>query len=71
MRALSFPKLVGLFVDAGEKELSEAAPLLTHFQFHGHESPERCEELGVAFAMEVIKAITGHRRRRSRGGGRL
>ena len=51
------PRLVGLFVDAGEKELAEAAPLLTHFQFHGHESPERCEELGVAFAMDVIKAI--------------
>ncbi len=51
------PKLVGLFVDAGEKELAEAAPLLTHFQFHGHESPERCEELGAAFAVDVIKAI--------------
>ncbi len=51
------PKTVGLFVDAGEKELSEAAPFLTHFQFHGHESPERCEELGVEFAVDVIKAI--------------
>lgn len=51
------PKLVGLFVDPGEKELAEAAPLLTHFQFHGHESPERCKELGVAFAVDVIKAI--------------
>ena len=53
----ALPALVGLFVDAGEKELSEAAPLLTHFQFHGHESPERCEELGVTFAVDVIKAI--------------
>lgn len=51
------PKLVGLFVDAGEKELSEAAPFLTHFQFHGHESPERAEELGLEFAVDVIKAI--------------
>lgn len=51
------PKLVGLFVDAGEKELSEAPALLTHFQFHGHESPERCRELGAEFAVEVIKAI--------------
>ena len=51
------PKTVGLFVDAGEKEMSEAAPFLTHFQFHGHESPERCEEMGLEFAVEVIKAI--------------
>lgn len=51
------PQLVGLFVDAGEQELSQAAPLLTHFQFHGHESPERCAELGAEFGLEVIKAI--------------
>lgn len=53
----NLPRIVGLFVDAGEKELSEAAPLLTHFQFHGHESPERCRELGEEFGIEVIKAI--------------
>ena len=53
----ALPKLVGLFVDAGEMELSEAAPFLTHFQFHGHESPERCEEMGVNFAVDVIKAV--------------
>ncbi len=53
----NMPRIVGLFVDAGEKELSEAAPLLTHFQFHGHESPERCRELGEEFGIEVIKAI--------------
>ncbi len=53
----AMPRIVGLFVDAGEKELSEAAPLLTHFQFHGHESPERCRELGEEFGIEVIKAI--------------
>lgn len=51
------PSLVGLFVDAGEKEIAEAAPSLTHFQFHGHESPERVEELGLEFAVDVIKAI--------------
>lgn len=53
----ALPKLVGLFVDAGEKELSEAPTLLTHFQFHGHESPERCKELGDEFAVEIIKAL--------------
>lgn len=53
----AMPGIVGLFVDAGEKELSEAAPLLTHFQFHGHESAERCRELGEEFGLEVIKAI--------------
>lgn len=53
----ALPRLVGLFVDAGEKELSEAAPLLTHFQFHGHESADRCKELGEEFGIEVIKAI--------------
>lgn len=51
------PQLVGLFVDAGEKELSEAAPLLTHFQFHGHESAERCREMGAEFGVDIIKAI--------------
>lgn len=51
------PKLVGLFVDAGEKELAQAAPFLTHFQFHGHETPARAEELGAEFAVDVIKAI--------------
>jgi len=51
------PQLVGLFVDAGEMELAPAAPFLTHFQFHGHERPERVEELGREFAVEVIKAI--------------
>ena len=51
------PKLVGLFVDAGEKEMSEVAPLLTHFQFHGHEDAERCAEMGAEFAVDIIKAI--------------
>ena len=51
------PNLVGLFVDAGEKELSQAAPFLTHFQFHGHETPERVAELGAEFGVDVIKAV--------------
>lgn len=53
----ALPKLVGLFVDAGEKELAEVAPFLSHFQFHGHEDPERCQEMGVEFAVDVIKAV--------------
>ena len=53
----ALPGLVGLFVDAGEKELSEVAPFLTHFQFHGHEDPERCAEMGAEFAVEIIKAV--------------
>lgn len=55
--AFSLPKLVGLFVDAGEKELSEVAPYLTHFQFHGHEDAERCAEMGSEFAVDIIKAV--------------
>jgi len=51
------PRLAGLFVDAGEQELSIAAPFLTHFQFHGHEAPSRCRDLGGEFALDVIKAI--------------
>jgi phosphoribosylanthranilate isomerase len=50
------PQRVGLFVDAGEQELSEAAPFLTHFQFHGHETPEHCARAGREFAVEIIKA---------------
>lgn len=53
----ALPKLVGLFVDAGEMELSEVAPFLSHFQFHGHEDAERCAEMGAEFAVEIIKAI--------------
>ena len=53
----AMPNLVGLFVDAGEKELSQVAPFLTHFQFHGHETPERVMELGAEFGVDVIKAV--------------
>lgn len=51
------PKFVGLFVDAGEKQLAEAAPFLTHFQFHGDETPERVAEIGAEFGIEIIKAL--------------
>jgi phosphoribosylanthranilate isomerase len=50
------PALVGLFVDAGEKQIAEAAPFLTHFQFHGREPPDRCAAMRAAFGVEVIKA---------------
>jgi phosphoribosylanthranilate isomerase len=51
------PRFVGLFVDGGEKALAETAPFLSHFQFHGHESPERCSAMAHEFGVEVIKAI--------------
>ncbi|MBB5517506.1 phosphoribosylanthranilate isomerase [Amphiplicatus metriothermophilus] len=51
------PGFVGLFVDAGERALAEAAPFLTHFQFHGRESPERCAAMGRQFGLGVIKAV--------------
>jgi phosphoribosylanthranilate isomerase len=51
------PHFVGLFVDAGEKELAEAAPFLSHFQLHGHEDPARVAELGLEFGLDVIKAV--------------
>ncbi|MCB2098903.1 MAG: phosphoribosylanthranilate isomerase [Parvularculaceae bacterium] len=51
------PKFCGLFVDAGEKLLGEAAPFLTHFQFHGHEDAERVDEIRSAFGLEIIKAV--------------
>lgn len=53
----ALPKFCGLFVDAGEKLLSEAAPFLSHFQFHGHEDAERVAEIRAEFGLEVIKAI--------------
>ncbi|MGE0409430.1 MAG: phosphoribosylanthranilate isomerase [Amphiplicatus sp.] len=51
------PQFVGLFVDAGEKALAEAARFLLHFQFHGHENPERCAAMGAEFGVDIIKAI--------------
>lgn len=56
-KGFALPGLVGLFVDAGEKQLAETAPFLTHFQFHGHESPARCATIRDAFGLEIIKAI--------------
>lgn len=51
------PALVGLFVDAAEKAIAEAAPLLTHLQLHGRESPDRCRTLAGDFGLNVIKAL--------------
>lgn len=53
----ALPKLCGLFVDAGEKLLGEAAPFLTHFQFHGHEDAGRINEIRSEFGLEIIKAV--------------
>jgi len=52
------PRFVGLFVDAGEKLLAEAAPLLSFFQFHGHEDARRIAEIGDAFGVQIIKAAS-------------
>lgn len=51
------PKFCGLFVDAGEKLLGEAASFLTHFQFHGHEDADRINEIRAEFGLEIIKAV--------------
>jgi phosphoribosylanthranilate isomerase len=53
----ALPKFCGLFVDAGEKLLGEAAPFLSHFQFHGHEDAERIGEIRSAFGVDLIKAV--------------
>lgn len=54
---LGVPRFVGLFIDAGEKLLAEAAPFLTHFQFHGHEDAERIADVRAEFGVELIKAL--------------
>ncbi len=51
------PKFAGLFVDAGERQLGEAASFLTHFQFHGHEDAERINEIRAEFGVGLIKAV--------------
>ena len=56
-KGFDLPGLVGLFVDAGEKEIAETAGFLTHIQFHGREPAERCEEISGIFGVEVIKAL--------------
>ncbi|OFW98521.1 MAG: hypothetical protein A3E78_10275 [Alphaproteobacteria bacterium RIFCSPHIGHO2_12_FULL_63_12] len=53
----ALPKFCGLFVDAGEQLLGEAAPFLTHFQFHGHEDAARINEIRGEFGLEIIKAV--------------
>ena len=56
-QGLDAPHFVGLFIDAGERLLAEAAPFLSHFQFHGHEEAERVAEIGAEFGVEMIKAL--------------
>lgn len=53
----ALPKFCGLFVNAGEKELAETAPFLTHFQFQGQEDADRLREIREEFAVEVIRAV--------------
>lgn len=53
----ALPSIVGLFVDAGERQFAEAAPFLTALQLHGRETPERCVAIRDAFALEIIKAV--------------
>lgn len=55
---IAMPSIVGLFVDAGETLIAEAAPFLTHLQLHGRESPERCADLAAAFGLPIIKAVS-------------
>jgi phosphoribosylanthranilate isomerase len=55
--AFAIPKFVGVFVDAGEKLLAETAPFLSHFQFHGRESPGRVREIGSEFGVQMINTI--------------
>lgn len=52
------PHFAGLFVDAGEKLMAEAAPFLSWFQFHGHEDASRVAELGAEFGVETIRAFS-------------
>ncbi len=54
---LGLPRFAGLFVDAGEKQLAEAAPFLTYFQFHGHEDAGRIDAMRAEFGVDIIKAI--------------
>jgi phosphoribosylanthranilate isomerase len=54
---LGLPRCVGLFVDAGEKQLAETATFLTHFQFHGHEDASRIADMRAEFGAEIIKAV--------------
>lgn len=54
---LPTPAFVGLFVDAGEKQLAEVAPFVSHFQFHGHEDADRLSDLRAEFGVEMIKAV--------------
>ncbi|SHI96903.1 phosphoribosylanthranilate isomerase [Roseomonas rosea] len=59
MPAEGAPLRVGLFVDAGDKELAatlEAVPL-DILQLHGEETPERCAAVRARFGRPVMKAL--------------
>jgi phosphoribosylanthranilate isomerase len=51
------PRRVGLFVDADDALLADAAPLLDMIQLHGRESPARVAEVRRRFGRPVMKAI--------------
>lgn len=51
------PRRVGLFVDADDALLAEAAPLLDMIQLHGTETPARVAEVRARFGRPVMKAI--------------
>lgn len=51
------PRRVGLFVDAADDLLAEAAPLLDMIQLHGRESPARVAEIRARFGRPVMKAL--------------
>jgi len=53
------PRRVGLFVDAGDAELGDAAASvpLDFLQLHGAETPARCAEVRARFGVPVMKAL--------------
>jgi phosphoribosylanthranilate isomerase len=50
---------VGLFVDAGDEEISAAARsgAIDYLQLHGQENPDRVAEIRARFGLPVIKSI--------------
>jgi phosphoribosylanthranilate isomerase len=59
VRELQGPRKVGVFVDAGEKKMREAAESygLHALQLHGKESPQLCEKLQGA-GLQLIKVFS-------------
>lgn len=54
---LALPPLVGLFVDADDAEVAEAAPMLDWIQCHGAETPARLRALKDAFEVKIMRAV--------------